>query len=187
MKKLIFMLLSALFLVGCQNVTKQEKKGTEDDPLFETTFKDYRDLKYFEKFEKISDNSINLQNSADGYRLMELKEKNNHLILFYKLSDSEAGSPDELSYLALDTLQLPQLQEDERVTIGYCYHDDYNEGEVIAVVKETDSLHVTHIVKAWRASAESESIEKLADHKGIKCLNEFFERENATIPFEKIS
>jgi hypothetical protein len=181
------MFLSAVILLGCQEVSKQEEGEVDDDSLSKTSFKDHKEIEFLKGYEKISDTAINMGSAENNFRLMDLKEKKDHLVLFYKIVERDSISGKAHNKKVLDTLCVQKVTEDERLTIGYCFHDDFHEGEVIALVKQTDSLHVTYIVKAWRANPKSGKLEELKDHSDIRCLNEFFEKENATIPFEKIS
>lgn len=187
MKKLLFLIFSAAIITGCQNNVSQEEKASDEDPLFGTSFRDYREIENLEGFENVTDTNIDSGALENKYRLMDLQESASHLILFYKVVERDSIVVNDFQYLAIDTIQIQSLQKDERITIGYCNHTDYNEGEVIAVVRETDSLYTTDIIKAWRANPESEQIEELQNYEGINCLNEFFESENSAIPVEKIS
>lgn len=187
MKKLLLLMFSVIFLIGCQDTKKQEEKLPEEDSLFGTSFRNYKDLDALDNYEKGSDTAVHMGDSDANYRLMKLKENGGHLILFYKVVERDSIAVNGFLYRAIDTIHVKDLREDERITIGYCQHENFNQGEVIAVIKETDSLYTTDIIKAWRANPGSERIEVLKNHEGIKCLNEFLERENATIPVEKIS
>lgn len=187
MKKLFFLGFPLFFFVACQDNAKQEENTPGENSLFEISFNDYKELDVLDGFEKESDTSVNTGNWPDEYRLMHLQKNLNNLILFYKIAELDSVTARVVSYRALDTVYIKNLKEDERVTVGYCYHEDFNEGEVIAIIQETDSLYSTAIKKAWRANPGSEKIEVLKNHDGIKCLNEFFEGENATLPLEKIS
>lgn len=187
MKNLFFLILSAAFFVGCQNNSKTEEKTLTENSLFETDFSDYKELDALAEYEKEIDTSVHMEGWQDKFRLMNLRKKENYLVLFYKVTELDSREVQSIAYRAIDTLKIKNLKEDERVTVGYCFHEDYYEGEIIAVIKENDSLYANDIVKAWRANPESETIEVLEDHEGINCLNEYFESENSSIPIEKIS
>ncbi|WP_029034508.1 hypothetical protein [Salinimicrobium terrae] len=188
MKKLLFLMFSLVFLTGCQNSSKQEEEEKSDeDPFFGTSFKDYREIVVLENYEKVKDTSFSIGVSEGDYGLMELMKNGNHIILFYKIAERDSVVTNELTYRVIDTIQIQNLQKNEHITIGYCTHEDYSDGEIIAVIGETDSLYTTNIIEAWRANPDTEKIEELKNIEGIKCLNELLERENATIPIEEIS
>lgn len=185
MKKLLF-ILSMVFLMGCQN-NKQAEKTAAEDLLFKTTFSDYKELEALADYEKEIDTSVHMGGSQDDYRLMNLRKNDDYLVFFYKVTEWDKQENSPVAYRAIDTIHVKNVKEDEWVSVGYCYHEDYYEGEVIALVKSTADNELAEIIKAWRANVESEKIEELKSAEGLKCLNEFFESDNSTIPIEELS
>ncbi|MCY2685632.1 hypothetical protein [Salinimicrobium sp. TH3] len=187
MKKLILLLLISTLLSSCREKQQAEEQVVVESSPFETEFIDYRDLKMLAGYEKVIDTSVYMGTPEDTYRLLNLRKNGDYLVLFYKVAGRDEQEIKHTTYLALDTLLVKKLRNDERVTVGYCYHVDYHEGEIVALVKGTGKTDVMETVRAWRANPESEEIEPLQDFGDIKCLDQFFESENSTIPIEDIS
>ncbi len=187
MKKLFLLFFSIAVVYGCKDKPKTEEEGTVKNAFFETDFSDYRELDALNGYEKQIDTSVHMGGWQDTYRLMNLQKDNNNLVLFYKVTQWDEQEIHHVAYRAIDTLLVNNFEQDERVTVGYCYHEDYYEGEVIALIKKNSGSENSSIIKAWRANPESENIEVLKDHQGIKCIDEFFESENSTIPIEEFS
>ncbi len=187
MKKIAYVLLMLVLVLSCKDAQKEVEKETSENAFFETPFKDYRELEELSGYEKVSDTSMwDSRNSHDRYRLLQLQKGQNSLILFYRAGlQHEEG--DEISYLALDTLQVKDVGENEQITIGYCTKQGFPEGEIIALVEESDSLYVKSVIKAWRANKASEKMEVVEDLDRIDCINEFFESEDATLPLKDFS
>lgn len=176
MKK-IFILMTLVAFCGCKEGA--EEGGGEND-LFKTSFRDYRELQVLEGFKKVSDTSIYERRSADNtFRLMELQKGEDHLVLFYKLQDDE-DKENDFSFRALDTLWIKELQQNQRITIGYCSKPGVNDGQIIGIVQESDSLLV-EISKAWFASTVSGVIEPYDVLEGIECMNEFYQNDKSGI------
>ena len=186
MKKLVHVLLIMILALSCKDAEKEPQKEVSENAFFDTSFENYKELDALKGYEKKIDTSVHIGGWQDTFRLMNLRKNGDFLVLFYKVAEWDSAGIHAASYRPLDTLQINNLQKDERVTVGYCYHEDYYEGEVIAIIKEEDSFY-NHIIKAWRANPESEQIELLKDHEGIDCLNEFFESDDATLPLKDYS
>ena len=187
MKKFSLLLLFSAFIFSCKDSAKPEEKLPVKNALFETEFSDYRELEALKDYEKEIDTLIYMGVEQDSYRLLNLKKDESYLVLFYKLKDRGEQARNSATYIALDTIEVRDLQDNEGVTVGYCYHEDYYEGEILALVKGTGTTEIMEVVKAWRANPESEEIELLQDHEGLECINEYFEEDNASLPIEEIS
>ncbi len=129
MKKLFFLILSALFLVGCQNNSKTEEKTMTENSLFETTFGDFKEIDVLADYEKESDTSIYMGDRSDTYRLMNLRKNGDYLVLFYKGTARDSANAQPISYTPLDTIQVKNLNQDERISLGYCQHEDMMRGK----------------------------------------------------------
>ena len=178
MKKLLF-IFSMLFLIGCQDKEQKETIAAEN-ALFETAFSDFKDVEALADYEKETDTSVHMGGSEDNYRLLNLRQNNENLVLFYKVADRNSSDAEALSFRAVDTLQI-QPEQDERISLGYCYHKEYYEGELVALVKKNDSLQVGELIRVWRANRESESFEIIENFEGITCLNEGYEGEETSL------
>ena len=187
MKKLIFLLFLTIVVTSCKNTPEGDEKVVVEESFFEEDFSGYEELEGLKDYERQIDTAVYTGDRQDSYRLMNLKKNGDYLVLFYKVTGWDEQKIHHNAYRAIDTILVKGLEEEERLTVGYCNHEDYQEGEVIALVKGTREIEVPQIIKAWRANPESEKIEELESLEGIKCLNEFFESENATIPIEDLS
>ena len=187
MKKFSLLLLFSAFIFSCKDSAKPEEKLPVKNALFETEFSDYRELEVLKDYEKEIDTLIYMDVEQDSYRLLNLKKDDSYLVLFYKFAGRDDQRISQRSYRALDTIMVNKLEENERVTVGYCYHEDYYEGEILALVKGTGTTEIMEVVKAWRANPELEEIELVEDHEGLECINEYFEEDNASLPIEEIS
>lgn len=159
-----------MIFFGCKN---EEEKVSVQNSLFETTFRDYKNVEALSDYQKITDTVI--ESSEEDYRLMELQKDQKSLVVFYKVVDRDEVVVNKFSYKVVDTLQVGQLQGQERLTIGYCHKEGFDQGTIIAVIEANDSLYAKNIVRAWRANMESELIEPLRNLEGIECINEFYE------------
>lgn len=171
MRRVIFILCLAC-AYSCQDNPKNSKTEGTEDSLLTTTFRDYREIGMLSDYKKISDTFIFTGGFEDDYRLLRLRENNKDLVLFYEVVDRDSIIVNNFSYRVLDTLHITDIKEDEYLSIGNCYHEAFYQGEIISLVKKTDSLQVQSIVKAWRANPESGSLEVLEEFEGIICLNE---------------
>ena len=187
MKKLILLLFCSAFVFACKEKSKSEEKLPVKNGIFETGFSDYRELEALKDYEKQIDTLVYMGIEQDSYRLLNLKKDRNYLVLFYKVTGKNEQGTSQTIYQTLDTLMVNNLRQDERVTVGYCHHQDFYEGEILALVKGTGTTEVMEVVKVWRANPESEKIELLEDHDGLECINEYFEEDNASLPIEEIS
>lgn len=187
MKKLILLLLFSALLFSCREKQQAEEKMVTQSSIFEKEFSDYRELEVLADYEKVIDTSVYMDTPDETYRLLNLRKNGSYLVLFYKVAGRDEQEIHPTSYRALDTLLVKDLKNNERVTVGYCKHEDYYEGEILALVKGTDKTEVMETVKAWRANPESEKIELLEDHEGLECINEYFEKDNASLPIEELT
>ncbi len=170
MKNLLF-LLSTVFFMGCQN-NKQAERTAAEDPFFATTFSDYKEFEALADYEKEIDTSVYMGGLQDFYRLMNLRKNDDYLVLFYKVTEWDKQENYPVAYQVIDTIHVKNVKEDEWVSVGYCYHEDYYEGEVIASVRGRGDSELVEIMEAWRANPESGSVEALEEFEGITCLNE---------------
>lgn len=186
MTKLLFLILCVLVLAGCRNnsgpqegIADQEKMVNEDQ-LFGMDFRNYRDLDPLATYNKQIDTSIFMGGQEDNYRLLNLRQNNENLVLFYKVADRNSSDAEVLSYRAVDTLEI-RPKKDESISVGYCYHKDYYEGELVALVRTNDSLQISELIQVWRANPDSESFEIIENFKGITCLNETYEGKETSL------
>ena len=182
MRNFVLSLLLVVLVVGCRNGGKEEDnlKGSGNS-LFELSFRDYEEIEMFRNFEKVSDTSIESGTGVNQYRLLEVRNNSDNIVVFYKKAEQDNIEPDELEYKVVDTIHIRNLEGNEKITIGYCYKEGIRDGEIIAVVEDTDSLHIRTIEAAWRADPDSGKIGVLPDFFGINCINEEFESEPAQI------
>ena len=166
----ITLLLFCLLSISCQN---SNQKSSAKNGLFETPFRDYKEVFAFHNYKKVSDTVIETNPPTGDYRLLELEKDNKSLVVFYKVVDRNEGA-EKFSYKVVDTLQVGKLQPQERLSIGYCDRLNAAGEELIAVVKENDSLYSKDIVRVWRANLESELIEPVSDLENIRCINELY-------------
>lgn len=169
----VLLIFSVLFF-SCKNA--EEKKPSEN-ALFETSFRDYKELKALQDYEKVTDTVVETDPSTEDYRLMELKKNEERLVVFYKVVDKNEVDGGNPAYEVIDTLQVGTLGSQERLIIGYCSRPNARDEEIIAIIKDSDSIYVEKIVKAWRANLISELIEPVEDPKDVSCINEYYEGE----------
>ena len=158
-----------------------EEKMSPKNDFFETSFSDYKEIKALQDYEKLTDTVVETDPSTEDYRLMELNKNGERLVVFYKVDEKDVVDGSNLTYKIIDTLQVGTLQPQERLTIGYCSRPNARDEEVIAVVKENDSIYVDKIVKAWRANLISELIEPVEDPKDVSCINEYYQGEDTEL------
>ena len=172
--KNVFSFLILLTLVACSNkIDKIDKKNNSIIGM-ESPFRNFKDIPQLKKFNKINDTTIYESNIEDKYEILHLKNKTNHLIIFKSIT---TDSVENVTYKVLDTLNILNLKKSEFITIGYCYMDNRDDSNIIAVVDKTESLKIKNIKKVWRTNTASKKIERENNLTEINCFNEFFTEE----------
>ncbi|WP_324720411.1 hypothetical protein [Salinimicrobium sp. HB62] len=186
MKKMLYLLFLALTISCQENSKTSEEAIAHNNDLLSMTFKDFREIEIFEKYEKAFDTAIYTGGWEDDFRLLHLRETNENLVLFYKVVDRQQNTG-ENTFRVLDTLQIRNLRQDEEIIIGYCYNQNYYEGELVAVAEKTDSLVAQKILKVWRANPASGAVEAVENFKGIICLSLDYEDNGQPVSIKHLN
>lgn len=175
MKKL-FILFTVLTVIACN------KKSNE--PIVGLQFKDYKKINHLSNFNKVSDTTFFYDGFEPEFSLLHLNNGKKELVLFSSIwNDFE----NIRNYKVLDTLTLANLDEKEKLTIGYCEIElkNQNSANIIARVEDTDSkkLFITNIKNAWVANPNSKKIEQLKNIDEVDCINQWYNGEETKINY----
>ena len=179
MKKL-FILFTVLTVIACN------EKSSE--PIVGVQFKDYKKINHLSNFNKVSDTTLNYDGFGPEFSLLRLNNGKKDLVLFSSIwNDSE----NIRNYKVLDTLTLSNLDEKEKLTIGYCEIDlkNQNNGNIIALVENTDNknIFITKIKDAWVANPNSKKIEQLENIDEVDCINQWYNGEDGKINYDLLN
>lgn len=178
MKK-VLILISILSLIACKEKPKESIVGIQ--------FQDYTQLNQFKDFKKVSDTSF-IYNETVEFGLTHLKNEKKDLVIF---SSIENNSKNTRNYKVLDTLEIYNLNGQERLTIGYCDFDlkNQNQGNLIALIENVNykNMFISKIKSVWTANPNSKKIEKLKNIGKIDCFNEWYNGEESKINFDLLN
>ena len=169
--KNVFSILILLVLVRCGNQTGQKNNSIIG---MASTNRNFKDIPQLKDYAKVNDTIIYEGNIEDKYGILHLKNKSTHLVIFKGIT---TDSLENVTYKILDTLSISNLKKTEFITIRYCYLNNDNDANIIAIVDKTDRLKIKNIKKVWRANTTSNKIEQENNLNGINCFNEFFTEE----------
>lgn len=179
MKKLII-LFTLLSIIACK-----EKHG---DTIIGVQFKDHKELNKLADFDKVSDTIFWNDVSETDFGLLHLNAGKKDLIIFASIWNDSGNIR---NYKVLDTLALSNLDEKERLTIGYCEVDikNQNNGNIIALVENPnpENMFIHKIKDAWVARPNSEKIEKLNNIDEVDCINSWYKGEETKINYDLLN
>ena len=179
MKKLLI-LLSIISITCCK-----EKKN---ESIIGLQFRDYKKIEQLANFEKVSDTSFYDIDFEPKYRILHLNNEKKDFVIYANIwYDSDL----KRNYKVLDTLTFPNLDNNEKVTIGYCEIDLKNQsnGNLIALVENIDSqnMFIQRIKEVWVANPHSEKIETIKDFDKVDCINEWYKGEETIINYDLLN
>lgn len=164
MKNVLFT-LTLLILVSCGN-----KTGKKNHSLIGMEFQNFKQIDELENYIKVSDTVIYENNIEPKFGILHLQDKSTNLVVFKSITlDTIQNS----TFKILDTLNIPSLKKSEFITIGYCYTNNGDDENIIAIVDKTDSLKIQNIKKVWKANTDFKKIERINNLNEISCFNEF--------------
>lgn len=166
MKKLLF-ILTSLILLSCVNKTNKKNHS-----IIGMEFKKFNDIEKLSNYSKISDTSVYGNNLEPKHGILHLRDENNNLIILKSITLDSKN--ENRIFKILDTLIIPNLNESQLITIGYCQINENNDENIIAVVDKTDSLKIQNVRKVWTANTITNKIEVVNNLNGIDCFNEWF-------------
>lgn len=166
MKNLLF-ILTTLILLSCGNKTNKENHS-----IIGMEFQKFNEIDKLSDYTKISDTTVYGNNSEPKHGILHLRNNKNNLIIFKSITLDSKNENE--SFKILDTLMIPNLNQPELITIGYCQINENKDQNLIAIVDKTDSLKIQNIRKIWRANTSTNKIEIVVNINGINCINEWF-------------
>ena len=166
MKKLLF-ILTSLVLFSCGN-----KANKKNHSIIGMEFQKFYEIERLSDYSKISDTTVYGNNSELKHGILHLRDKKNNLIILKSITLDSKN--ENRIYKILDTLIIPNLNQPELITIGYCQINEDSDKNLIAIVDKTDSLKIQNIRKIWRANTSTNKIEIVNNLNGINCFNEWF-------------
>lgn len=154
-------------LLSCGNDSSINK-----DSIIGLEFKKFDQIENLSNYTRVSDTVIYGNGNEPKYGILHLLDKDNNLIVFKSIV-IDLKKEDRI-FKILDTLIIPNKNESDFVTVGYCQFNKDNDENLIALVEKTDSLSIQKIKKVWKANTTSGKIENVNNFTKIKCLNEKF-------------
>lgn len=164
--KNVFFILILVSLISCGNSSLKKNHSIIG---MESKSRNFKEINQLKNYIKVIDTTIFEDNIDPKYGILHLKNESNHLIIFKGIATDSA---ENVTYKILDTLSISNLEKAEFITIGYCFLNNDNDENIIAIVEKTDSLKIQNIKKFWRANTTSEKIELSTNLNGINCFNE---------------
>ncbi|QYA26937.1 hypothetical protein G3I01_16025 [Gramella sp. MT6] len=156
-----------LLILSCQNSKRSELEKEND--VFEQSFSDYKELAILKDYQKVTDTSYIKNGMEPTHRITHFRKNEKNLIL---LSSITFDDNYQEVLLPLDTLKIPNLEQDTYITIGYCEMSNMLPEEIIAIVEKTDRDTIQKVMRAWKADYSKSEIEEIQDIEDIICLNQ---------------
>lgn len=167
MKKKFQLFILAFFII-CSGTKAYTQTSTAEKAH---SYIDFKELKEFREFEKISDTSFYASGYDPTHRVTHLRKGDRTVILFSKISLNEQRQE---RYTLLDTIDISSPNQPLHISIGYCYRDDLDEELVIAIVESTTKQNIQNLEKAWKADTATQQIMEIEQLSGIECFNELY-------------
>ncbi len=130
----------------------------------------YSDLKEIDEFKKFSSGGASIGNDFNNKKYTFSSIRGSNDIVKYVLFEENLGS----KFKILDLLDLTKEKllkdEDKNLYYHFCYMDNKNDQEIIAIAEYEEKEFLTKILKAWRADRKTEKIIEIPVD-GIKVEN----------------
>ncbi len=162
---LILMIL--LLILSCENSKRSELEKEND--VFEQSISDYKELAILKDYQKVSDTSYIKNGMEPTHRITHFRNNEENLILLSNITFDENYQE---VLLPLDTLIIPNLENNTYITIGYCEKNNMLSEEIIAIVEKTNRDTIRKVLRAWKANSSKSEIEEIQDIEDIFCLNQ---------------